>query len=133
MNNEIFEYCKSIAQELEAIANGEKKVCANCGCIIEEDEVTICPECESDELMSSNIYDYFSNTEIFDIEYTIGSNFEFRGVRLMVGCGGPNVYINTITASVELFWWTQKAEYSLIPSVVEEIDNCWEEIYLCHK
>lgn len=133
MKNENFEYCKSIAQELEAIANGEKYVCADCGHIIEDDDATICPECESDELMSSSIYDYFYNTEIYDIEYTIGSNTQFRAVKLMLGCGGPNVYINTNTASVELFWWTEKAEYPLAPSVVEEIDNYWEEIYSCHK
>lgn len=133
MNNENFEYCKSIAQELEAIANGEKHVCADCGHIIEDDDAMICPECESDELMSSSIYDYFSSTEIYDIEYTIGSDMQFRAVKLMVGCGGPNIYINTGTGSVQLFWWTEKAEYLFDLTTIDEINDYWEEIYLCHR
>jgi hypothetical protein len=129
MNNENFEYCKSIAQELEAIINGEKTVCASCGHIIDDDEATICPACESEDLTASDIYSYFFDMELYDIEYTIGSNKEFRGVRLMIACGGPNVYINTKTASVELFWWNEKASYPLAYDVVDAINNYWEEDY----
>jgi hypothetical protein len=47
----------------------------------------------------------------------------------MIVCGGPNVYINTNTASVELFWWNEKASYPLDYDVVDAINNYWEEYY----
>lgn len=133
MNNENFEICKSIAEELEVIVNGERRVCADCGHIIEEDGITICPECESEDLTVSDIYTYFFDEEIFDIEYSIGGNMEFRGVRLMIACGGPNIYIDTNTKSVRLAWWSERAEYPLDYDAVEAINSYWEEYYNYRK
>lgn len=133
MKNENFEICKSIAEELEAIINGEKHVCENCGCIIEDDDLTICPECGSEDITASDVYTYFCNEEIYDIEYAISGNMKFRGVCLMIACGGPNIFIDTNTGSIRLSWWSERAEFMLDLDVVDAINDYWEEYYNCSK
>lgn len=133
MKNENFEICKSIAKELEAIINGEKHVCENCGCIIEGENLTICPECESEDITTSDVYSYFYDKEIFDIKYTINGDMSYDHVRLMIACGGPNIFIDTNTQSIRLAWWNEKAEFPLDLDAVEAIDEYWAEIYNYHK
>lgn len=138
-DRENFETCKRIAQELEAFAEGRYIKCPECGEWIEapedDDEKITCPECgetiDADEAECSSIYDYFDNTELYDIEYTCGSKKEYRGVRLMVACGGPNIYIDTMEKAVKLYWWTDRAEYALLSDTVEAIDQYFEELFEC--
>ena len=46
----------------------------------------------------------------------------------MVACGGPNIYIDTASALVKLYWWTEYAEYPLSYSARDAIDE-WAEEY----
>jgi len=52
-------------------------------------------------------YDYLS--DLLDIEYTISSNGEYLGARILVAFGGPNIWINTRTRKVEGYWWGDEA------------------------
>lgn len=104
------EYCQSIAEEIEAIVNGE---------VLDDDGEPV------------TLYDYFRDA--LDIEYTIRSDCSYRGVKIMVTCGGPNVYVNTNTRRVELYWWNESAEYMLLSDAVEAIDEMFEELYECSR
>ena len=147
MNNENYEHCKAIVEELEQVASGgyfmydgdlypidtddfsEVKGCR----YDEENDMYIMPDGE--ELCEGDVYpvswfDWLGDNE-YDIEYTIGGDKKYRGVRIMIACGGPNIYINTNSGDVELYWWNESARYPMSSDVVNMIDSMYEELFAC--
>lgn len=131
--------CKRIAEELNRYINGEIYRCPECGCIcsVEEEEnengdtVYKCScgcvsEYEPEQL---GLYDWAEN--VLDIEYRCGSNKEFRSVQIMVTCGGPNIYVDTATKSVELYWWGDRASYPISYDTANALDEWAEEYWNC--
>lgn len=140
-DRENWEHCKSIADELDHVAHGDCYRCPKCGEIITwcnddfdggEDTYT-CPECgetfDECDLEPFGMWDYFE--DCYDIEYRIGSDRQFRSVRLMVACGGPNIYVDTASQCVELYWWTDKASAMLSVDAVNQINAEFEELFNC--
>lgn len=110
---ELWEHCKSIAEKLDAIANGSFVKCPHCAELIKDiddytdDDGNIkCPECdetfEENDTEQYTFYDYFE--DCLDITYTVDSNREYQGVCVCVAWGGPNIYIDTNTKQVEAYW-----------------------------
>lgn len=145
--NKNYEHCKYIAEKLEAYTSGDCYVCPHCGEIHEMTEYEktehtnendtlcyFCPACdeeiEENELEAASVYDFF-DSNICDIEYRIGSDKAFRSVCIMVACGGPNIYIDTATKRVELYWWTEHADYPLLSDTCEQINCYFEELFNC--
>ena len=114
--------CKGIRDTLEAVYNGEM--------IADEDgyiDGIDCGLCEGDAV---SMWDWFTTGfDAYDIAYTIGSDGAYRGVRLMVACGGPNIYIDTIRGEVVGYWWTDTATAWIPSEICKEIDGVWEEYY----
>lgn len=106
--NENGKYCKDIAEELQAIYNGEVR---------------------NDEGEQITLYDYFS--DVLDFEYTINSRKEYQSVKVWVALGGPSVWIDTSDSYVRLAWGNSREEYSLSYYVRDEIDAIFEEYYNC--
>ena len=50
-----------------------------------------------------NGFDYLSDA--LDIEYIVNGKREYLGARVLVAFGGPNIWINTRTKTVEGAWW----------------------------
>ena len=132
-------HCKSIAEELERYANGEIYRCPECGehCVIEEEEnengdiVYKCDcgcttEYEPEQL---NVWDWME--DVLDIEYRVGSDKEYRSVRVMVAFGGPNIFVDTATKTVELYWWGDRASYSISRDAAAALDEWAEEYWGC--
>lgn len=140
-DRENWEHCKRIAEELDEITDGNIYRCPHCGELIKwddeqynEDEARYtCPECgeefDENELEAVSMWDYFN--DVFDIEYRVGSDKQYRSVCLMVACGGPNIYIDTAEKAVLLYWWTDRARYSLRSDTAEAIDEVFEEFFNC--
>lgn len=134
-----FGHCKKIAKELEAYASGKIYICPECGehCTMEEienDSGEIVYECSCGcvteyEPEQACVYEYFS--DCLDVEYRCGSDRRYRSVRVMVACGGPNIYIDTATKSVELYWWNERASYLLDDDTVEAVDAWAEDFWNC--
>ena len=137
MNNKNREHCKHIAETIEAIAEGRVYQCEECGEYVTMPhtvgEKYKCPHCETvAEIVEYNevsIYDYMEG--VYDIEYRIGSDMQYRSVKIMVACGGTNIYIDTQARAVRLYWWTDYAEYSLSESASCVIDDAFEELFKC--
>lgn len=147
MSKENMEQCKAIAENLEKVASGDYFL--HNGKLFpidtedfgevddckydDENEVYIMPDGE--ELREGDIYPVdiveYLGDGVYDIEYTIGSDKEYRGVRLMIACGGPNIYINTKSGDVELYWWSESARYPMSSDVVNMIDSIYEEMFSC--
>lgn len=140
------EHCKRIAEGLEAYTNGSAYRCPECGEVhnFEDYEMTEhenadggtcyqCPNCNAElcesDLEAVDVYDYFS--DCLDIEFRCGSDKEFRSVRIMVTCGGPNIYIDTATKQVELYWWGDRASYPISYDAAAAVDEWAEEYWGC--
>lgn len=138
-NRENWEHCKQIAEDLEQYANGEIFKCPECGeeCEMEEREnengdtvyIMACGCTTDEEPEQMSLYDYFSNC--LDIEYRCSSSKEYRSACIMVTCGGPNIYIDTASRAVELYWWTDRASYPLLSDTVNAVDEWAEEYWNC--
>lgn len=140
-NKENRNHCKRIAETLEEYVNGDIYKCPECGehCNIEETEnengeiIYKCScGCETEyEPEQMTLYDYLD--DIFDIEYRISGRGEYRSVQIMVACGGPNIYINTASKQVELYWWRDRADYPISFDTVDALDEWAEELYNCTR
>ena len=78
---------------------------------------------ESTDLISG--FDYLS--DLLDIEYTISSNGEYLGARILVAFGGPNIWINTRTRKVEGYWWGDEATATYTDEM--ELHSICEELW----
>lgn len=108
-NQENFEYCKRVAEELEQYINGE---------ITDEEtgeELTLC--------------DYFS--DILDFEYIINRDMSYSAVKVYVTLGGPTVWIDTYSGTVELRWANEESRYFLTSDIIDAVDDYFEEYYDC--
>ena len=138
------EQCKRISDELDAYAQGRAYRCPECGEVIEiddldeletenEDGCTVyrlpCG-CETEyEPEQLTLYDYFEDA--LDIEYRCDGRREYRSVSVMVACGGPNIYVDTDENAVLLYWWGDRARYSLDSDTAAAVDEWAEEYWNC--
>lgn len=128
------EHCKSIADGLSDYVNGRAFRCCECGRIhfIDDSPRYRCM-CGFDGDLSDydqqSLYDYFE--DILDIEYRCDSRRELRSVQIMVACGGPNIYIDTASQKVELYWWGDSANWPLDSDTVAAVDEWAEEYWGC--
>jgi hypothetical protein len=79
----------------------------------------------------TSLWNYFD--DCLDIEYTISSRGEYRGCRIMVTWGGPNIWVDTTRGEVFGAWWTDTATAWIPSEVCNEIDLIFEEYYNCIK
>lgn len=140
-NKENREHCKRIALDLEAYAEGRVYRCAECGevCTIEETEDaegftayrTSCGHTLEYEPEQLGLYDYFEDA--LDVEFRVSGRArdELRSVCIMVACGGPNIYIDTATRAVELYWWGDRASYPISSDAAEAVDEWAAEYWGC--
>lgn len=129
MKNENFEHCKSIAKELERVCAGGLFRCPECGELVEKGICKCGAEVNEETAEPVSLYEFFEDA--LDIEYICGSKKEYRSVRIMVACGGPNIYIDTAERAVKLYWWSERAEYMIDSEVCDEIDSIFEEYFNC--
>ena len=120
------EYCKRVADELEAYAAGRMWQNIETG---EEKEMD--PETDSGDFEQLSIYDYLA--DVLDYEITIDSQLEYKSAKIWVTLGGPNVWIDTAEKAVKLAWGTDRAEYPVDSDTCEEIDEYMQDLYTCQK
>lgn len=140
MSNENLNLCKAIVEELKKYVNGNYYRCAECGETFElkdeDDFPNMCLSCgsevdrnESEEL---SLWDYFEEN-MLDIDWVLGSNFEYKACRIMIAFGGPTIYISTYDKQVELYWWSETTTCSLPYNIISVIDEWAEEYFGCVK
>jgi len=73
-------------------------------------------------------FDYLQDA--LDIEYIVASDRKtLLGARVLVAFGGPNIWVNTRTNTVEGHWWGDSASATFTDSIgladaLEELFNC---------
>lgn len=66
--------------------------------------------------------------DILGIEYNIGISGSINGVRIMLTCGGPNVYVDTAKRRVEMYWSSYYTFYPIsdnASSVIQDTICCY--------
>ena len=66
--------------------------------------------------------------DILEVEYTKTLNGYFKGVKLLVTFGSPDVYINTMTNKIEGYWGNEYFEETLPYELGEAINDYIEEL-----
>lgn len=127
------ETCKRISDDLDAYAEGRICRCPECGGLhdlSDAGDAYKCPDCREVspvyEWDSLSMYDYFD--DFLDIDYITNYRKEYKACRVLVAYGGPNIYIDTYSGSVELYWWADRADFPLSRSTMAQIDE-WAEEY----
>ena len=78
-----------------------------------------------------SLWDYFEDS-IYNIEYRVPNRYDDPvSVCVMVACGGPNIYLDTASGKVELYWWNESGEYPMRRETVDAIDEYMTELYNC--
>jgi len=72
-------------------------------------------------------FDYLQSA--LDIEYIVNSKREYLGARVLVAFGGPNIWVNTRTGTVEGHWWGDSATASFTDAI--GLDEALSELYNC--
>ena len=146
-NDKNYEYCKAIADDLEKVASGDYFMHEGELFPLDTDDFSEVKGCRYDEendmyimadgeelyegdVHPADIFEWLGDG-VYDVEYTIGRDKEYRGVRLMIACGGPDVYLNTRTGDVEMYWWSESARYPMSSKVINAIDSIYEELLAC--
>lgn len=131
---ENWEHCKSVSDELEYFIDGNYHHCPECG------ETVYIPDTVGDKFKCTHcgtvndisdfeqlgLYDYMEDA--LDFDFLVNSRKEFSAVKILVAYGGPNIYINTISGAIELYWWTDSAKYFMRSDVIDAV-NDWAEEY----
>jgi hypothetical protein len=104
-----------LKHQVEAVINGIEEP--------DEDELNI----EGDDGEPCTAMDYVF--EALDIEYVVGSDRAYKGARLLVCCGGPNVWVNTRTGMVEGYWWGDSYSCRFTDNL--GIDDACRELWEC--
>ena len=136
-NEQHNKHCKAIVNDLIAYADGYMYRCPECGEILQFPEDVgdkyRCPECETvaevEDFEQLCLWDYFD--DMLDIKYTVDNNKTYFACRIMIACGGPNIYIDTLDRQVQLYWWNESGKAWLPSSVCDAIDEFAEELYNC--
>ena len=131
------EHCKHIANEIEKYAYGQMYRCENCGEVVDEmtvedfDELSsTCPHCgEETSFEQLSMFDYLEDA--LDFEFTVDAFKHYKHGRVMLACGGPNIYADTGANAVTLFWWGERGEYPLSQDAADVLDGCLSELYDC--
>lgn len=128
-------HCEKIAHDIDDYANGIVYKCPDCGEIITAPEDAEKYKCrcgfvgDLNEYEQQSMWDYFE--DCLDVEYRCSSSRDYRSVQILVACGGPNIYVDTASNKVELYWWGDRADWPLSPDAVAAVDDWAEEYWRC--
>ena len=121
MTQNIKSHVLSIVTDIE---NGVKT--ENCNqCDADLHDTMECPECGHDNCETLSGFDYIS--DVLDVNWVLNHNREFKGARLLVAFGGPNIWIDTTKQTVEGHWWGDSftASYSRDEMDIEGACSEW--------
>ena len=67
--------------------------------------------------------------DVLDIQWITNQDKTYRGARVLVTFGGPNIWVNTQSSEVEGYWWLDKANALFTDNM--GLNDYLEEIYNC--
>ena len=65
--------------------------------------------------------------EVYDIEWITHQDKSYKAARLLVAGGGPNIWVNLQTGTVDGYWASDKCSWGFVDSI--GLDDYLEEMY----
>lgn len=81
---------------------------------------------------NDGLWEYLMDLDIYNCDFTIrlGSRgLEYSSVRVMLACGGPNIYLDTDEGALIGAWGSDREELYLDSDIIEQIDDYFEDYY----
>lgn len=72
-------------------------------------------------------YDYLR--DVLDIEYRVDGSKRYRSAKILIGYGGPNVWIDTATKELVVAWWSAPERRDLPEQFCAELDEALQELW----
>ena len=72
-------------------------------------------------------WDYLRDA--LDINWILNNDRTYKGARVLVAFGGPNIWIDTVNEQVEGYWWGDKCLVSYNDAI--DLDSTLEELFNC--
>lgn len=72
-------------------------------------------------------YTYFG--DVLDVDYRVSRNKTYKGVCLLLACGGPTIWLDTYERKLKGHWGGDEEALHVNSDVCEMIDQYFEEIY----
>tara|TARA_R100001230_G_C5472302_1_gene26674 strand:- start:9 stop:335 length:327 start_codon:yes stop_codon:yes gene_type:complete len=67
--------------------------------------------------------------DVYDIEWITYRDKSYKAARLMVAGGGPNIWVNLQTNTVDGYWGCDKVSHGFVDNI--GLDDYCEEMYGC--
>lgn len=126
-----------LQKHVDAIAHGiqngvKYETCPDCHGDLDYDNFDDvrdpCSVCEFHYGSNQSGFDYLNDA--LDIQYIVTTTGEYLAARILVAFGGPNIWINTQTKTVEGYWWGDSAFASYYDDAMD-IDGGCRELWEC--
>ena len=72
-------------------------------------------------------YDWIEN--VYDIEWITHQDHSYKAARLLVAGGGPNIWVNLQTNTVDGYWGCDKVTWGFVDNL--GLDDYLEELHSC--
>ena len=66
---------------------------------------------------------------VYDIEWITHNDHSYKAARLLVAGGGPNIWVNLQTNTVDGYWGCDEVNYGFVDNI--GLDDYCEEIHSC--
>ena len=66
---------------------------------------------------------------VYSIEWICNQDKSYKAARLMVAGGGPNIWVNLQTNTVDGYWGGDKCSWGFVDNI--GLDDYLEELYAC--
>ena len=67
--------------------------------------------------------------DVYDIEWITYNDKSYKAARLMVAGGGPNIWVNLQTNTVDGYWGCDKVTWGFVDNI--GLDEYLEELHAC--
>ena len=67
--------------------------------------------------------------DVYDIEWITSGDHTYKAARLLVAGGGPNIWVNLLSNTVDGYWGCDKVEHGFIDNI--GLDDYLEELHSC--
>ena len=76
-----------------------------------------------------NVYMQDFMEGVLDIEWITNNDHTYKAARLLVTFGGPNIWVNLQTNTVDGYWGTDKVQWGFVDEI--GLDDYLEELHAC--
>ena len=88
------------------------------------DDITECPQDKLDGIKASEFME-----DVYSIEWITHQDHSYKAARLLVAGGGPNIWVNLQTNTVDGYWGCDKFSWGFVDNI--GLDDYLEEMHGC--